>query len=152
MNQLDSFDRAILNIIQTDASLSYAEIGERVHLSASATLRRVQRMKKNGTILATRAILDPEKIGHSLTILVEVTLENERAEGLSMIKQKLIEDACVQQCYYVTGDKDIFIILTIENMMIYNQFIERHLFNKFIKKFKTSISMKCIKSKTSYEL
>ncbi|MFZ1736846.1 Lrp/AsnC family transcriptional regulator, partial [Sphingorhabdus sp.] len=77
MEHLDRFDRAILKLMQENASLSYAEIGSRVNLSASATLRRVQRMKDNGTILAVRAIVDPDKVGHPLTIIAEISLESE---------------------------------------------------------------------------
>lgn len=153
MNQLDDFDRAILTIIQEDATLSYADIGERVNLSASATLRRVQRMKENGTIIATRAILEPEQVGHLLTILVEVSLENEHAATLEGTKTALIDDPQVQQSYYVTGDADLFVILTMPNMSAYKAFTDRHfLGNANIKKFKTSVVMDCVKRTTAYPL
>lgn len=153
MEQLDSFDRAILTIIQENATLSYADIGERVNLSASAALRRVQRMKDNGTIIATRAILDPERVGHSLTILVEVSLENEHAATLERTKEALIDDPQVQQCYYVTGDADLIIILTMPNMSSYKAFTDRHfLGNANIRKFKTSVVMDCVKRTTAYPL
>jgi Lrp/AsnC family leucine-responsive transcriptional regulator len=153
MDKLDSFDRAILVIIQEDATLSYADIGERVNLSASATLRRVQRMKESGTIIATRAILEPEKIGHPLTILVEVSLENEHAATLEGTKRALIDDPQVQQCYYVTGDADLFVIVMMPTMSCYKMFTDRHfLGNANIKKFKTSVVMDCVKQSTTYPL
>ena len=153
MNQLDDFDRAILLIIQEDATLSYADIGEQVNLSASATLRRVQRMKANGTIIATRAILEPERVGHLLIILVEVSLENEHAATLEGTKLALVDDPQVQQCYYVTGDADLFVILAIPNMSSYKAFTDRHfLGNANIKKFKTSVVMDCVKRTTAYPL
>jgi Lrp/AsnC family transcriptional regulator, leucine-responsive regulatory protein len=153
MDKLDSFDRAILVIIQEDATLSYADIGERVNLSASATLRRVQRMKESGTIIATRAILEPEKVGHPLTILVEVSLENEHAATLEGTKRALIDDPQVQQCYYVTGDADLFVIVMMPTMSSYKMFTDRHfLGNANIKKFKTSVVMDCVKRSTIYPL
>jgi Lrp/AsnC family transcriptional regulator, leucine-responsive regulatory protein len=151
MDQLDPFDRAILAILQEDATLSYAQVGERVNLSASAALRRVQRMKENGTIAATRVILDPDHIGHPLIIIVEVALENEHAATLEGTKQALIDDPPVQQCYYVTGDADLITILAIPNMAAYKTFTERHfLGNPNIKKFKTSVVMDRVKSTTVY--
>ena len=153
MDQLDDFDRAILTIIQQDATLAYADIGERVNLSASATLRRVQRMRENGTIIATRAILEPERVGQLLTILVEVSLENEHAATLEGTKRALIDDPQVQQCYYVTGDADLFVILAIPNMSSYKAFTDRHfLGNANIKKFKTSVVMDCVKRTTAFPL
>jgi Lrp/AsnC family transcriptional regulator, leucine-responsive regulatory protein len=151
MNQLDAFDRSILAILQEDASLSYAQIGERVHLSASAALRRVQRMRENRTIVATRVIVDPEHVGHSLTVIVEVSLENEQAATLETTKQALINDPLVQQCYYVTGDADLFVVLAIPNMASYKAFTDNHFVgNANIKRFKTSVSMDCVKSTTVY--
>ena len=153
MDQLDSFDLAILAIIQEDATLSYADIGKRVNLSASAALRRVQRMKDNGTIIATRAILEPERVGHLLTILVEVSLENEHAATLEGTKKALIDDPQVQQCYYVTGDADLIVILTMPNMSCYKAFTDRHFIgNTKIKKFKTAVVMDCVKRTTVYPL
>lgn len=151
MDQLDAFDRAILMIIQDDAALSYADIGERVNLSASAALRRVQRMRAEGTIIATRAIVDPERVGHSLTILVEVSLENEQVGTLEATKSALINDPHVQQCYYVTGDADLFVILTMPNLLAYKGFTDRHfLGNPDIKRFQTSVVMDCVKRSTLY--
>ena len=151
MDQLDSFDRAILRIIQDDAAQSYAQLGEQVNLSASATLRRVQRMRENGTIIATRAIVDPERVGHPLTILVEVTLENEHAAALEGTKQALIDDPHVQQCYYVTGHADLFAVLAITSMPAYKAFTDRHFTgNANIKKFKTSVVMDCVKTTTVF--
>lgn len=153
MEKLDSFDRAILTIVQEDATLSYADIGERAHLSASATLRRVQRMKDDGTIIATRAIVEAERVGQPLRILVEVSLENEHAATLERTKQALIDDPQVQQCFYVTGDADLFAILTMPNMSAYKSFTDRHFVgNANIKKFKTSIVMEQVKQTTVYPL
>jgi Lrp/AsnC family transcriptional regulator, leucine-responsive regulatory protein len=151
MIQLDAFDRAILRILQEDASLSYAEVGDRVNLSASATLRRVQRMKDNGTIFATRVMVDPEHVGQPLLIIVEVSLENEHIATLEATKQALVDDPRVQQCYYVTGDADLFVVLAIPNMASYKAFTDCHFVgNANIKKFKTSVVMDCVKSTTVY--
>jgi Lrp/AsnC family transcriptional regulator, leucine-responsive regulatory protein len=151
MIQLDAFDRAILRILQEDASLSYAEVGDRVNLSASATLRRVQRMKENGTIFATRVMVDPEHVGQPLLIIVEVSLENEHIATLEGTKQALIDDPRVQQCYYVTGDADLFLVLAVPNMASYKTFTDCHFVgNANIKKFKTSVVMDCVKSTTVY--
>jgi Lrp/AsnC family transcriptional regulator, leucine-responsive regulatory protein len=146
MNQLDHFDRTILTLMQEDASLSYAEIGNQVNLSASATLRRVQRMRENGTILAVRAIVDPVHVGHPLTIIVDISLESESAAELENVKDGLIRDPFVQQCYYVTGDADLIAIILIPNMTDYKAFTERHFVgNTNIKRFKTTVAMDRLK-------
>jgi Lrp/AsnC family transcriptional regulator, leucine-responsive regulatory protein len=153
MNMLDSYDRAILAQLQEDAAQTYGEIGARINLSPSATLRRVQRLTEKGYILATRAILDPEKIGQSLTIIIEVSLENENVATLTAVRQSMIDDPAVLQCYYVTGETDIFAIIAVPNMKAYKSFTDFHFAgNPNIKRFKTSVVMDHVKSTTAYAL
>jgi Lrp/AsnC family transcriptional regulator, leucine-responsive regulatory protein len=150
MNSLDAFDRKILAIIQEDATRSYADIGASVNLSASATLRRVQRMKDNGVIVATRAILAPDAVGQNLTIILEVMLQNEDADwGGGAARQALIDDPRVQQCHFVTGESDLFLLLSVASMADFKDFADRHfLHNTRIKKYRTSVVLERIKSTT----
>jgi Lrp/AsnC family transcriptional regulator, leucine-responsive regulatory protein len=153
MELLDSFDRAILAHLQEDAARTYGEIGAHINLSASATLRRVQRLTDKGYILATRAILDPEKIGLPLSIIIEVSLENENSSTLAAVRQSMIDDPAVLQCYYVTGETDIFAIIAVPSMTAYKAFTDHHFAgNPDIKRFKTSMVMDRVKSTTAYPL
>jgi Lrp/AsnC family transcriptional regulator, leucine-responsive regulatory protein len=103
---LDSFDRKILDCLQTDARAPLHKIGEAVHLSTAAVQRRVKRLEGAGVIDAVVAVLDPAKLGRRTTIIVEVTLESERNDRLDIIRRKFLACPQVQQCYYVTGDSD----------------------------------------------
>jgi Lrp/AsnC family transcriptional regulator, leucine-responsive regulatory protein len=150
MLQLDEFDRAILRVLQQDAMHSYAEVGKRVNLSASAVLRRVQRLTANGTIIATRTIVSPGHVGQSLTIVLEVMLQDEVGDwGGGDTRRALLEDPAVQQCYFVTGETDLFIILTVPTMEEFNRFTDRHFRgNSSIRKFRTSVVMERFKATT----
>jgi Lrp/AsnC family transcriptional regulator, leucine-responsive regulatory protein len=150
MSQLDDFDRAILRVLQEDATHSYAEVGKRVNLSASAVLRRVQRMTANGTILATRAIVAPEQAGQSLTIVLEIMLQDETGDwGGGDTRLALIDDPAVQQCYFVTGDTDLFVVMVVPNMEAFKHFTDRHFRgNLKIRKFRTSVVMDRFKATT----
>ena len=67
---LDSFDRAILDILQRDNTTPQRAIGEAVNLSAPAVQRRIRRMEEEGVIQANVAVVDPHKVGRPLTIIV----------------------------------------------------------------------------------
>lgn len=69
---LDSFDRAILDLLQRDNTLPQREIAEAVHLSTPAVQRRIKRLQDSGVIAANVAVIDAAKIGRPLTIIVEV--------------------------------------------------------------------------------
>lgn len=70
--RLDDIDRKLLALLTKDATCSYVELGELVHLSAPAVHERVKRLKQEGVIKATVATLDAAKIGRPLLAYVHV--------------------------------------------------------------------------------
>ncbi|MBN8886426.1 MAG: Lrp/AsnC family transcriptional regulator [Rudaea sp.] len=151
--RLDHFDIAILETLQNDAAVSFAQLGERVNLSPSAVQRRVQALKADGVITGTRAILDPRKIGQALTIILEITLESDRTDLLAQIRRRLIAAAEVQHCYYVTGEYDLVVVLTLADIQALKHFVARMLaVDDNVRRYKTSVVMESIKSTTAYPL
>lgn len=74
---LDSFDRAILDLLQRDNTLPQREIAEAVHLSTPAVQRRIKRLQDSGVIAANVAVVAAAKVGRPLTIIVEVRVVSE---------------------------------------------------------------------------
>ena len=70
--RIDAIDRKILRVLQEDASLSVAEIGERVGLSSTPCWKRIQRMEGEGIITGKVALVDQKKIGLGLSVFVSV--------------------------------------------------------------------------------
>ncbi|MDB5515330.1 MAG: Transcriptional regulator AsnC family, partial [Tardiphaga sp.] len=70
--RIDAIDRKILRVLQQDASLSVAEIGERVGLSSTPCWKRIQRMEGEGIITGKVALVDQNKIGLGLSVFVSV--------------------------------------------------------------------------------
>lgn len=145
--KIDAYDRRILAVVQEDAGLSFHEIGERVHLSASAVLRRIARLKKAGVIRGTFMEVDPKLVGKPLSIFLELTLENDRLDLLERTKMVLASAPEIQHCFTVTGDIDIIAILTLADMEAYEIFVSRVLRgNSNIKRFRTSVVFDRVKS------
>ena len=145
--ELDRFDRWILNILQRDNRTPQRLIGEKVNLSAPAVQRRIKRMEDNGVILANVAVVDPERVGRPLTIVVEVEVESEKAELVDAIKRRLSEAPEVQQCYYVTGEADFILVVTACTMADYEDTTRRLFFaEKNVKRFRTFVAMDRVKS------
>lgn len=69
---MDATDVAILRELRTDARLSWAELGRRVHLSSPAVIERVRRLEAKGVIRGYSAILDPAKLGRPVTALIRL--------------------------------------------------------------------------------
>lgn len=146
MPSLDEFDLALLDALQQDNTIPLRVLAERVHLSTASVQRRIQRLQKTGVICANAAVIDPNKIGRVITIVVEVHAERTQAPDLDAMK-KALSGPEIQQCYYVTGDADFLLVLTVADMDEF-QSIARRLFygNSNVKWFRTIVVMDRVKS------
>jgi Lrp/AsnC family transcriptional regulator, leucine-responsive regulatory protein len=142
MMQLDDFDRKILALLQENNKLSQREISEAVHLSASAVNRRIAMMEETGVIRANVALVDRAKVGRPITVIVEVSVESERLDLIDQVKARFSACPQVQQLYYVTGETDFVLILSVANMTEYEQLTRRLFFAEGnVKHFRTMVVM-----------
>jgi Lrp/AsnC family leucine-responsive transcriptional regulator len=143
---LDAFDRKLLAEVQQNAHIPQNELGARVNLSTAAVNRRLRRMADDGVIDRYAAIVSPEKVGFPLTIVTTVEVESEQLDLLDTMKRTFELCPQIQQCYYVAGEWDFVLILTVQNMEQYND-LTRQLFfaNNNVKRFKTLVSMSRVK-------
>lgn len=143
---LDSYDLKLLAEVQKDAHTSQSELGTRVNLSAAAVNRRLKRMADEGVIEKYAAVVDPDAVGYSLTIVAQVEVESERIDLLDAMKRSFQACPQVQQCYYVTGEWDFVLIFAVRHMAQYTE-LTRQLFfrNNNVKRFKTLVAMSRVK-------
>lgn len=139
-NTLDSFDRRILDIVQRDGDLTAEALGERVGLSASAALRRLRRLKTDGTIAATVAVVDPAAVGKPTFFIVALEIERERAELLARLRRWFADEDQIQQVYYVTGSADFVLIVTAPDVDSYDALMSRMIAeNANVRRFTTNV-------------
>jgi Lrp/AsnC family transcriptional regulator, leucine-responsive regulatory protein len=148
--QLDSYDRAILEILQVNNRTALQEVGKAVNLSAAAVQRRVRRMEEAGIIQANVAIVDPSAVGRPITLIVEVLVDSEQADLLDAARNEFASAPAIQQCYYVTGAIDFILVMTVSTMEEYET-LSRRLFleNKNVKHFHTYVAMNRVKTGVS---
>lgn len=122
---LDAVDLRLLELLQTDASLSNQELATRALTSPATALRRVRRFVDSGLLERRIAILAPEKLGAGLTALVEVTLDRQGAEHLDAFEQRAVAEAAVQQCYRVSPGPDFLLVVHSTEMAAYHALVQR---------------------------
>jgi DNA-binding Lrp family transcriptional regulator len=143
---LDSFDRAILAILQKDAGTPQRTIGEAVNLSAPAVQRRIKRLQETGVIQANVAVVDPTKLGRAITVLVEIEMASELASEVDAAKRAFAAAAEVQQCYYVTGEFDFLLVVLVSDMAAYEALTRKLFFgNNNVKRFRSLVAMDRVK-------
>lgn len=143
---LDSLDLQLLRILQTGNRLSTEQMGSQIGLSATAVQRRIKRLRDSGVIKKEVAVLDAIAVGGFVTIIVDVTIKQGSIKSLKGFKKLMLDCPQVQQCYYVTGNYDFIIIITIENMLKYEKLTHELFFsNDNIQKFNSTVVMENVK-------
>ena len=127
MMKLDAWDKKILTLLQRNNRLSQREIADRISLSPSAVNRRIAALEDAGVIKGSVSLVDASKVGRPITIMVQVTIENERLDLLEEDKQRFVTCPQVQQVYYVTGDFDFLLVINVRDMAEYEA-LTRELF------------------------
>ena len=117
---LDATDLLLLNLLQTDASLSNQALAEQVHVSPPTCLRRVKRLHDAGLIERQVAILQPDRLaalqGHGLACIVEVSLDRQDTEHLDTFEALAVQEPCVQQCWRVSPGPDFVLVVHTRDM------------------------------------
>jgi Lrp/AsnC family transcriptional regulator len=124
---LTQIDIQILGLLQSDASLTAAQIGEQVNLSASPCWRRINRLEEAGLIEKKVALLDPDKLGLGLVVFARIRLSKNDEASLELFEEQVRGFAEVVECYTVTGSADYFLKIITRDIRHYDRFLRRHL-------------------------
>jgi Lrp/AsnC family leucine-responsive transcriptional regulator len=122
---MDEIDRRILNALQVDASQTNAELALAVHVSPPTCLRRVKHLTETGVIQRQVAIVAPEKVGPSLTAVVEISLDIQAAERMTEFEAHVAAEDAVLQCYRVAPGPDFVLIVQVADMPAYHALAHR---------------------------
>ena len=137
---LDIFDRKLLEQVQRDADLSADVLGAQIGLSGSAVLRRLKRLKADGTIAANVALVEPARVGRPTHFIVALEVERERPELMSRLRQWLGGEDQVQQAFYVTGSADFILVITAPDVESYDALMNRLMAdNPNVRRFTTNV-------------
>lgn len=124
---LDRIDLKILGALQKDASLSTADVAQRVGLSQSPCWRRISQLETDGVIRHRVAVLARDKLGLDVLVLVHVKLASHGWQSLPKFKQKVLSFPEVMQCFMVMGDTDFVLLVATRTIDEYNDFLQRRL-------------------------
>ena len=122
---IDQFDRALLNLIQEDASVTAEALSEHVALSPSAIARRLRRLRAQGWIAQTIGLLSHRLICCRLRAIVLVQLyDNADLRQKAALRDRMLTSKQVQFCYETTGGNDIIAMIDCADMNAFNYAID----------------------------
>jgi DNA-binding Lrp family transcriptional regulator len=144
--QLDSFDRKILALLQADARLTNNDLSERVNLSPSQCSRRRQRLEEEGYIAGYRATLDRDRLGFSLVSVVFVTLATHNRDNAKRFSQLVARLPEVQEAHALTGEMDYFLKVVTPDLKALSHFVNDELLpHESVQHVKTAIVLDTLK-------
>jgi Lrp/AsnC family leucine-responsive transcriptional regulator len=124
LHKLDRLDRRILEELQRDGGLTNQQLAERVGLSASPCSRRVKQLEDAGIILRRVTLLDRQKLGLTLTAVIQIGMDRHTPERFAVFESKVRQWPEVQECYLITGQQSDYLLkVVVPDMEHYQQFL-----------------------------
>ena len=136
--KLDSYDLAILALVETDNTRTHQQIADEVHLSPSAVRRRLKALNTSGVIAANVAITDISKI--SMTFIVRVQMHDDQLGVATNFEKRIAAEPAVSQCYAISGDYDYLLIVHAKSPEAFEKWGETNLvIDAKIRRYDTSL-------------
>ena len=117
---LDSHDVRLLGLLQEDATLSVADLAERIHLSPNACWKRMKRLESEGVIRKRVALLDAEKLGVGVTVFVTVRAAEHSETWLREFAAAVRRLPEVMEFYRMSGEVDYMLKIQVADIAAYD--------------------------------
>ncbi|MGS2724383.1 Lrp/AsnC family transcriptional regulator [Porticoccus sp. GXU_MW_L64] len=148
---MDKFDKAILETLQRDATLSVAEIADRISLSKTACWRRIQKLESEGVVKSRVALLDQDKLNLSLSVFISIRTNHHNQAWFAEFKDVVSGIAEILEVYRMSGELDYLVRAVVTDMagfdQLYQELIKADLFD-----VSSSFVMETIKHTTELPL
>jgi Lrp/AsnC family transcriptional regulator len=115
----DDTDRAILRLIQRDASLSLADIAKEVGLTPTPCWKRIRKMEQEGVITGRVVLLDPEKVGLGVSVFVAIETGDHSAGWIEAFATTVGKMPEIVECWRLGGDVDYLLRVVVPDMQAF---------------------------------
>ena len=149
---MDAIDRKILAALQEDSTIALNDLADKVHLSKTPCWRRIQKLERTGVIRRRVALVDPTKVGQSLTVFVYLKTDKHDANWLDEFATTVSAYPQVMEFYRLSGEWDYFIRVAVSDIAAYDEFYKTLVKNPDLKNVTSSFAMEEIKYTTALPL
>lgn len=122
---LDEIDRKLLGELQRDASLSHAELADRVGASTASCWRRIRALEADGVLGRHVRLVDANRIGRGVNVLCHLKIKNHSAETTEAFERFVASRDEIIECYSMSGDWDYLLRILVADVEDYNHFLMR---------------------------
>lgn len=144
---LDAIDRRIVAALQADGRLSNVDLAEKVGLSPSPCLRRVNRLERDGYIESYRAMLGRKRIGLGLSVFVGVKIDGHADDRATTFEEEVVAFPEVIACHMISGEADYMLEVTVPDLDAYQRFLVGKLLNlPLVREVRSNIAIQTLKT------
>lgn len=143
---MDRTDRAILRLLAADASLSLAEIAERVGLTATPCWKRIRRLEQDGVILRRVAVLDQATVGLPVSAFVSVETTDHSDAWLARFAELMTSLPEVVDAWRMSGEVDYLLHVVVADIGAFDAFYRRLIAQVSLRNVTTRFAMERIKN------
>jgi len=122
-HKLDPIDRNILDILQSNAKITNAQLSKEVGLSPAPTLERVKKLENLGIIKSYHAKLDTNELGMTVSTFVMVSLKGHNKEKIQAFVKEINKIPEVVECHHLTGAADFILKIVAKDISCYQKLI-----------------------------
>jgi len=144
--EMDRVDREILRLLAADASLSLAEIADRVGLTSTPCWKRIRRLEQDGVIRGRVATIDPAKVGLPISVFVEVETADHSAEWLKRFADVVHSMPEIVDAWRMSGDVDYLMHVVVPDIAAYDAFYRRLIAEVPLRNVTSRFSMERLKA------
>ncbi len=149
---MDAIDKRLLALLQEDATLTVAELSERIGISSTPVWKRVKRLEEAGIIRGRVALLDPREIGLNLTGFVLIRTSDHSEKWLKAFNAVVAEIPEIIEVYRMAGDVDYLLKVVAPNMQGYDTIYKRLIKGIELSDVSASFAMEKVKATTALPL
>jgi Lrp/AsnC family transcriptional regulator len=150
--KIDDADRKLLDLLQTDSTLSLEALSERTAMSANTAWRRIKRMEEAGIIAKRVALINPQAVGLGMTVFVAVKTADHSDQWLEGFAKAVATIPEVVEFYRMSGDTDYLLKLLVESIADYDRVYKKLIRSAKLNDVSSSFAMETIKYTTAVPL
>lgn len=148
----DRIDKAILNLLQQDATLSVQAIAEKVNLTTSPCWRRIQALENGGFIRRRVALLNREPLELGVDVFVFIRTNQHNDTWLHEFTETVLAMPEVMEAYRMSGDVDYLLRVVVGDIAAYDRFYKRLVSKVQLADVSSSFAMEQLKYTTELPL
>lgn len=149
---MKQIDAKILDLVQSDATLSAKDIAKRLGLDEGDCAKRLKALEKTGVIRKRVALLDPRKVGARMTAFVAITTAEHSQEWLQQFHDAVMKFPEVVEFYRMSGQVDYLLKVVVADIEHYDLFYKKLISAAKLKDVSSTFAIEEIKYTTELPL